>query len=89
MLKYGTKKFSSHHMNYVLVEAWYAFKMSAVNIIREIFAKKKLLPLSPPYLTTNTQAYAASIQVSSGAKTEEKKYIMPYSCAYQVTGYQD
>ena len=35
------------------------------------FSKTKLLPLSPPELTTNTQACAASIQVYSGAKAEE------------------
>ena len=68
MMKYGTKTFSPHHMNFVLVEAWDAFKMSAGNIIRDSFAKTNLPPLSPPNLTTNNQACAASIQVSSGAK---------------------
>ena len=58
-------------MNSVLVEALDAFKMSARNIIRDRFSETNLLPLSPPNLTTNTQAYAASIQVSSGAKDEE------------------
>ena len=60
--KYGTTKFSPHHMNSVLVEAWDAFKMSASNIIRDSFAKTKILPLRPPNLTTNTQAYSASSQ---------------------------
>ena len=27
MLKYGTTRFQPHHMNYVLVEAWDAFKV--------------------------------------------------------------
>ena len=27
LLKYGTTKFPTHHMNYVLVEAWDYFKM--------------------------------------------------------------
>ena len=70
MLKYGTKTFSPHHMNSVLVESWDAFKMSAGNIIRDSFAKTKLPPLRPNNLTTNTQACAASIQVSSGSKAE-------------------
>ena len=69
MLKYVTTKFSPHHMNSILVEAWDAFKMSAGKITREIFAKTKL-PLSPTNLTTNTQACAASIQVSSGDKAK-------------------
>ena len=62
-------------MNSVLVEALEPFKMSAGNIIRDSFAKTKLPPLIPNYLTTNTQACSASIQVSSGANTEEIKYI--------------
>ena len=68
MLKYGTKTFSPRHMNSVLFEAWGAFNMSAGNIIRYSFAKTKLPPIIPTNLTANTQACAASIQVSSGAK---------------------
>ena len=70
MLKYGTTKFSPHHMKSVLVEAWYAFKMSAGNIIRDIF-EKKLPTLRPPNLTTNIRACAASIQVSLGTSMNE------------------
>ena len=70
IMKYGTTKFSPHHMNFVLVEVWYAFKMSAGNIIKDSFAKTKLPPFSPTNLTTNFQAYAASIQVSYGSKAE-------------------
>ena len=70
MLKHGTKSFSPHHMNSVLVEAWNAFNVSAGNIVRENFAKTNLLHLRPPNLTTNTQACAASTQVSSGDKAE-------------------
>ena len=44
MLKYGMTKFSPHHMNSVLVEAWDAFKMSYSNIIRDIFTKTNLTP---------------------------------------------
>ena len=54
MLKYGTTKFSPHHMKSVLFEAWYAFKMSAGNIIRDSFAKPKVPLIRPPNLTTNT-----------------------------------
>ena len=70
MLKYGTKKFSPHHMNSVLVEAWDAFKISTSNTIRESFEKTKLPPLIPTDLTTNIQACAASIQVPYGTKAE-------------------
>ena len=59
-----------NHMKYVLVEAWYAFKVLAGNIIKEIFSKKTLLPISPTNLTTNTQACDASTKVSSVAKAE-------------------
>ena len=55
MLNYGTTKFLPQHMNSVLVEAWYAFKVPAGNIIRGRFAKTKLTPLSPPDSTKNTQ----------------------------------
>ena len=55
ILKYGTTKFSPHHMNAVLVEAWDAFNISSGNIIRDNFAKTKLPPLIPPNLTTTTQ----------------------------------
>ena len=48
MLKYGTTKFSPHHMKSILVEAWDTFKMSSENIIRDRFAKTKLTPPSLP-----------------------------------------
>ena len=70
MLKYGTTKFLPHYMNSVLNEAWYAFKVSSVKIIRDSFVKTNLLPLGHPDLTTNSQSCAAYIQISSGAKAE-------------------
>ena len=89
MPKYGTIKFSPHHMNSVLVESWDPFNMSAGNIIRDSFAKTKLPPLSPPNLTANIQACAASTQVSSGSKAKEINNIScQKSCEYQVTGSQ-
>ena len=71
VLKYETTKFSPHHMNSLLVEAWYDFKVSSVNTIRDSFAKTNIPPLIPPNLSTNTQSCDSSIQVSSGAKAEE------------------
>ena len=65
MLKYGITRFQSHHMNCVLVETWEDFTVSAGNIIRYIFDKNRLLPLSPPNMVTNTQVCVASIQTSS------------------------
>ena len=47
MLKYGMKRFSPHHINSVLVEAWDAFKMSTDNIIRNSFTKTYLPPPQP------------------------------------------
>ena len=73
MLKYGMTKFSPQHMKFVLFEALDAFKMSDVNIIRDNFAKEQLPSLIPPNLTTNTQACADSIQLSSGSKAKEIK----------------
>ena len=55
MMKYGTTKFSPNNMNFVLVESWDAFKMSAGNIIRDSFAKPKAPPFIPTDLTTNIQ----------------------------------
>ena len=71
MLKYGTAKFSPHHTSFVLSDAWDSFNISAGNIIRDSFVKTKLPPLIPNNLTKNTQACVVSIQVSSGASTEE------------------
>ena len=62
MLKYGTTRFQPHHMNYVLVETWEAFTVSASNVIRDSFTKTLLNPLTPLNMITNTQAYVASIQ---------------------------
>ena len=53
MLDYGITRFQTHHMNYVLVEKWEAFTVSACNIIRDSFTKTHLLPLSPPNMITN------------------------------------
>ena len=44
MMKYGTTKILTHHMNSILVESWGAFKVSAVNIIRDSFVKKNYPP---------------------------------------------
>ena len=65
MLKYGNTRFKPHHRNSVLVETWETFKVSSGNIIRDGFAKTRLLPLIPPNITTNTQACVASVQTSS------------------------
>ena len=65
MLNYGTTRFQPHLMNYVLAETWESFTLSAVNIIRDIFAKDNLPPLIPPNTIINKQAYVSSIQTSS------------------------
>ena len=70
ILKYGTTKFLPRHMNSILVESWDAFKVSAGNITSDKFVKIKLLPLKPPKLTTNTQLWAAAVQLSYGYNAE-------------------
>ena len=52
-------------MNSILVEVWDASKVSIGNIIRYSFVKTNLPPLSTTNLTTNTQACAVPMQVSS------------------------
>ena len=71
MLKYVMAKFLPHHMNSILVEACDAFKVSAINIVRKIFVQTNLPPLRLTNFTTNNQVCVASIQVSSGAKSED------------------
>ena len=49
-------------------------------------------PLSPPYLTTNTQECAASVQLSSGAKSKEINNISRHTVSpikLQVTSTDD
>ena len=70
MMKYGTKRFLSHHMSSVLVEAWDTFNVSSGNIIGDGFSKTILPPLFPLDLTTKTQACATSVEVSYGPKAE-------------------
>ena len=71
MLKYGTARMLPHHINYILVKAWDAFKVSSGKFLRDRFVKTKLRSLATTDLTTNTQACAASVQVTSGSKYEE------------------
>ena len=78
----GQKKNLPCHMNSIFVGAWGAFKMSVGKCTRESFAKKKLPPLSPPDLTTDTQACTASIQVSSRSKAEEINEVSCRTVAY-------
>ena len=53
MLKYGTTKMLPNHMTSILVEAWDAFKVSSIKVIRNIYIKRKLPPLSHIDLTKN------------------------------------
>ena len=57
------------------------FKGSIGNVIRDIFVKTKPPPLSLNYFTTNTQAYFASVQVSSGYKDKEIYFIECHNIA--------
>ena len=69
-------------MNSVLFEAWDAFKVSAGNVIRDSFEKIMLLPIQPPDIATNIQACAASVEVYSGAKSEEINNISRQTVAH-------
>ena len=71
ILKYGTTNVLPHRMNYVLVKALDAFNISSEKIIRDSFAKTILSPLISIYLTTHTQAFSTSVQVSSEPKAEK------------------
>ena len=75
MLKYAMTKHLPCYINSIFVEAWDNFKVSTVNISRDVFVKTKLLPLISPNITTKTQACADSIQVYSVEKSEEIKGI--------------
>ena len=68
ILKYGMTNLLPCRMKSIFVESWYVFNISAGNIIRYIFSKKKL-PLIPRNLTINTQAFDAYIQVYSGSNS--------------------
>ena len=68
-------------MNSILMRAWDAFKVSAGKFIRDSFLKTNLPPFITTALTTNTHAYAESVQVSSGYKSEE---INKISCCTAV-----
>ena len=82
MLKYGTKKSVPFHINSILVESCNAFKVSAGNIIREIFVKTNIHPIRTHQLTTNTQVFVDSVQVSSVPKAEEINNISCHTVAH-------
>ena len=70
-----------HHINSILVGTWDAFNVSDRKVIRDRFVKTKLHPLIPTNLTTDTQACADSVQVSSGPKAEEISKISRHTVA--------
>ena len=76
MLKYSTMMFQPYHINSVLVETWEAFTVSAGKIIMDSFNETYLLPLSPPNMITNTQAFVAPIQKSSKVTNEIAEYTL-------------
>ena len=76
ILNNGTTRFQPHHMKYVLVETREAFMVSFGNIIRDIFFQTRLLPLRPPNMITNTQAYVASVQTSSTRINQIAEYTL-------------
>ena len=65
ILKYGTTKFLSHHINLILVEACDAFKVSVRTLISDSVDETKIPPLIPTELTINTQVCPASVNVPS------------------------
>ena len=82
MLKNGKTNCLTHHMKYLVIKAYGAFKIPAGNIIWDIFVKTKLPPLRPPILTINTQECASSIHISSGYEAENQQDITLQSCTY-------
>ena len=83
MLKYGTKKCLPCHMNSILLEAWDAFRVSAGNIIREIFVKTKL---PPPCLSQIDNKYPGMCFLHPSIFWIQgwinQKDITPHSCTY-------
>ena len=71
----GGDNFSPHHMNPLLVEAWDAFKVYYRKTIGDKISKKKLLPPSLPDITTNSEAYVSSIEVSYVDQSEDTNVI--------------
>ena len=69
--KYETLKFTSAHMNDILVETWRAFQLSSSLITFKAFNKTKFLPLTHPDEYTNTQSDLAAAQTPKG-KTRRK-----------------
>ena len=75
-------------MSSVLVEAWYAFKVSSGNIIVDSFVKTNLPPLSPPNMIKNTQAMVASVKTYSKGINKIEEYTIA-SIQLQVTRTND
>ena len=63
-IHHGNLKFTSAHMNSVLVEIWRSFQISSSFFIINASNKTKLVPLNPPDEDTNTKFYLAASQTS-------------------------
>ena len=63
-------------MNSVIDEKWESFTLLARNIIRKIFSKTKLTPLSPPNMIKNTQECIASINHIAEDKLAHINFLM-------------
>ena len=69
MIHHGTLKFTPAHINYVLVETWEDFKPTSATITQKSFKNTHLLPLSPPDIGTNHQAFLGGTQQSNIEKS--------------------
>ena len=72
--QHGTQKFTSDHMNYVLVKKWRAFILYSVPVIINAF-KKNILHPTPTHEDTNTQTCLTAAQTPKGNKAEEIEVI--------------
>ena len=90
LLKYGTTTSLPHHMISILVEAWYAFKMSSGNIIRGSFAKTKLTPPQSSWLNNKyTGTWCLHPSIFWTQVWINQQYITPKTFTYLVTSNQD
>ena len=91
MLKYRMEKFSPHHINSILVEAWDDFNISSGNIIMDSFKKYIYIPPPHTYQLNNQHPGICYLHPSIFWRQgwSNKQYIAPYSCVYWVTDYQD
>lgn len=68
---FGTTSFAASHMNYLSVDVWQDFKVTASTVIRDRSPKKHLTPLQPTNHAATTQDFVALLKIYSGKIVDE------------------